>query len=208
MRLPETTIAIFSRAPVPGATKTRLIPRLGAEGAARLHGFLLDRILGEAAAATLGPVELWATDPHDAALRRLAARHGATIQAQGEGDLGARMARAFRPNVPVILVGSDCPGLGRGRLAEAASALAAHNLVLNPAEDGGYVLIAAKGPHPSLFTGMAWSTDTVAAETLRRAQAAGLRVATLDPLWDVDEPDDVTRLFESARELGLRLPDL
>ena len=184
-----TRIVIFAKQPVPGRVKTRLIGALGADGAARLAAELLARTIDEAVATGL-PVELCA-DP-DAALWS-DAPVGRT--AQGDGDLGERLARAARRVIGegecALFVGADCPGLDRTRLARAAAALESHHAVIHPARDGGYVLLGLGRFDPSLFAGIAWSTETVCAETLARLDALGWSVDLRETLRDVDEPEDL-----------------
>ena len=141
-----TRVAVFARAPVPGEAKTRLIPMLGAEGAARLHAGLVLHALRVAIAADLGPVELWcAPDCDHPFFMQCAEGLGVSLRTQRGADLGRRMACAFASavceNAPLVVIGSDCPALTPALLREAAEALQSHDAVIAPAEDGGYVLI-------------------------------------------------------------------
>jgi rSAM/selenodomain-associated transferase 1 len=179
--------------------KTRLIPALGAAGAARLHERLVDRTLAVAVGSGVGPVELCGDFTGDPFLAARGAAHGAALTEQGPGDLGARMHRALARMLPrapaAILVGSDCPALTRAHLRAAAAALAAgDDAALGPAEDGGYVLIGLARLHPSLFEGIAWGGPEVLAQTRARLAVLGWRWAELDALWDVDRPADLARL--------------
>ena len=195
-----TPILVFAKAPIPGEVKTRLIPALGAAGAAELHERLVDRTLATAAAAATGPVELCcAPDALHPALAALARAHGATLAGQGPGDLGDRMREAFRRALTgapaAIVIGCDCPALTPEHLREAAAALAAgHDAVLAPAEDGGYVLIGLTHASDSLFDGIGWGGPTVMAATRERLAALGWRSQELATLWDVDRPADVARI--------------
>jgi rSAM/selenodomain-associated transferase 1 len=195
-------ILVFAKAPVPGEAKTRLIPRLGAAGAARLHATLIDRTVETAVAAGVGPVELCcAPDATHPFFRRCAERHGVSLAVQGEGDLGARMLRAFDRVVsatgPAILVGTDCPVLTSEHLHEAARCLSVgHDAVLAPAEDGGYVLIGLARVSQRVFGGIAWGGSGVMRETRLRLTELGWRWRELAELWDVDRPEDITRLVE------------
>jgi hypothetical protein len=195
-----TPIIVFARAPVAGAAKTRLIPALGAAGAAALHERLVDHALATAVEAAVGPVELCCTpDEAHPALAGLARTHGATLAAQGPGDLGQRMhaalARTLDSVRAAILIGSDCPALTAQHLRTAAAALAGgDDAVLAPAEDGGYVLIGLKRAPSALFERMHWGESTVMAETRERLAALGLRWRELETLWDVDRPEDLARL--------------
>jgi glycosyltransferase A (GT-A) superfamily protein (DUF2064 family) len=99
-----------------------------------------------------------------------------------------------------MVIGTDCPALTADHLRGAASALADHDVVLVPAEDGGYVLIGMRAPQPGLFSDMVWGTETVLAETRARIARLGLTSCELETLWDVDRPEDLARL--SAEEFG------
>lgn len=195
-----TPVIVFARAPVPGAAKTRLIPALGAVGAAALHERLVARTLATAAAAAAGPVELCcAPDASDPALAALARTHGASLTAQGAGDLGDRMHAAFRRALAgspaAIVVGCDCPALAPRHFREAAAALAGGaDAVLAPAEDGGYVLVGLARAEPSLFAGIGWGGPDVLEHTRERLRALGWRWRELETLWDVDRPADLARL--------------
>ncbi len=194
-------VAVLAKAPVPGLAKTRLIPALGAAGAARAQrGFAL-QTLATVRAASTGPVTLWcAPDARHRFFRALQARHGVTSVAQPAGDLGARMGAAVQAhfaqhhNLALLLVGTDCPVLTPAHLQQAADALQTHDAVLIPAEDGGYVLLGLRRPLPGVFESVAWSTPQVLAQTRERIGAAGARWLELPALWDVDEPADWVRL--------------
>ena len=196
-----TRVVVFAKAPVPGRVKTRLIPALGAEGAARLAGDLLADAVAEALASGLA-VELCG-DPDPAGWGDLLPAGPLLLAAQGEGDLGARLARAARRVLTegenVLLIGADCPGLTRALLADASTALAAHDAVIHPALDGGYVLLGLRRFESSLFDAIAWSSPGVAKQTLARLAALGWSVDVREPLADVDEPADLPRL---PRESG------
>lgn len=194
---------IFAKAPLPGRVKTRLIPALGERGAARLQRQLIERTLQTAVAAGLGTPELWcAPDPGGRFFSACAKRYGVSLRAQGEGDLGARMARALATALASgtqgLLIGCDCPALTPGYLSRAAAALADGNdAVLGPVEDGGYVLIGlASSPPAQLFEGIAWGSATVMQETRARLARGRRRWHELELLWDVDRPEDLPRLRE------------
>lgn len=192
-------IAVFAKAPVPGAVKTRLAGVLGAEGAAGLHAGLVRHALATAAGARLGEVELWcAPDEHHPFFARCAAEFGARLMPQAGPDLGERMRGAFEAalasGAALILIGSDCPALGAAHLREAAAALRDHDAVIAPAEDGGYVLLGLSRAAPQLFDGVAWGTSAVMGQTRARIAASAIRCRELATLWDVDRPEDYARL--------------
>ncbi len=195
-----TRIVIFAKAPLPGSVKTRLIPALGADGAATLARHLLAHTLSQALAADVGEVELCMSPaPPDPAWQGIAIDSAVQQTAQSGGDLGARMARAVKrvtgqpqpADTSVLLVGTDCPALTAPLLKLAAQQLEAHDAVLLPAHDGGYVLLGLKSPCRALFGHMPWSTFAVASETLRRMAALNLRVWLGPTLHDIDEPADL-----------------
>jgi rSAM/selenodomain-associated transferase 1 len=190
-------LAILAKAPVAGSVKTRLIPALGADGAAALHARLIARTVETACAAAIGPVTVWTTPaaPH-ACFTALASRHPIALAAQPDGDLGARMLAACKAAAAAaIVIGTDCPVLTPPHLREAADVLREGvDVVVIPAEDGGYVLIGSRRPQPGLFADMTWGTDTVMAETRRRLVRDGLTWREPAALWDVDRPEDLARL--------------
>lgn len=193
----KTEIAILAKAPLPGYCKTRLIPRLGAQGAADLQARFILRAVETAAGAAIGPITLWcAPDASHPLFARVARESGLHLAVQPEGDLGERMSAAFRAAAhPLVLIGTDCPCLEPRDIVDAASALArGADIALVPVEDGGYSLIAARQHHPGLFRDMPWSTPDVCELTLARAAAAGSSVELLRTLWDIDRPDDLFRL--------------
>ena len=199
-------VMVFAKAPTPGEAKTRLIPALGAAGAAALHRRLVMHCLRAARDSRLGPVELWcAPDAGDPFFRECERRFGASLHSQGEGDLGARMQGAFDAALAraprAILVGSDIPALSAQYLRDAERALASgDDAVIGPAEDGGYVLVGLSRCDPELFRGIPWGGSEALVETCRRIAALGWRLSELPALWDVDRPEDLERLSEDMRE--------
>jgi hypothetical protein len=188
-------LAILAKAPVAGSVKTRLIPALGADGAAALHARLIERTVETACAAVIGPVTLWVTPAPHPCFAALASRFRIPLAAQPDGDLGARMLAACQAAAgPAIVIGSDCPALTPSHLRQAADVLRGHDVVVIPAEDGGYVLIGSREPQPNLFTGMTWSTDQVMAQTRQRLARHRLTWRELPSLWDLDRPEDLARL--------------
>lgn len=199
---------IFAKAPVPGLVKTRLIPALGAIGAADLHRHLVRRTICVATEAAIGPIELWCAPDTDHPFFAGCQRDfGITLQSQGEGDLGKRMQRAMEAALMrsprAILIGSDIPALRAGYLRVADQALhIGHDIVLGPAEDGGYVLIGLVLSNNELYRDIPWGGAMVLAETRRRIAALRWRCRELPVLWDVDRPEDLKRLPELGASQG------
>ncbi len=202
-RAPQTgaAVAIMAKAPVAGLSKTRLIPALGAPGAARAQRKFTLNTLHVARQADLGNITLHcAPDVQHRFFRALRRICGTTCQTQPQGDLGHRMQTAFEqhfannPSQPLLLIGTDCPVLAPGHLQQSAHALLEHDVVLIPAEDGGYVLIGMRRLVPLAFQNIAWSTSEVMAQTRNQLKRATVTWQELPQLWDVDEPADWQRL--------------
>ncbi len=184
-------LVLFTRYPAAGLAKTRLIPALGADRAAALHRRLTERALGTMRASGL-PMEVRTTGGTADAFAAWLGRDVALVD-QGDGDLGARMARAAA-DPPVVLLGADVPDLSVRQVAAAAAVLAdGAKVVIGPAEDGGYYLLGLGAPLSWLFEDMPWGTDTVLALTLRRLAGRGIVPALLDTLADLDRPEDLLR---------------
>lgn len=206
--LRQVQVAVLAKAPIPGVAKTRLIPALGARGAARLQRRLTRAALQTAHEAGLGPVTLWcAPDARHRFFRALRRTMDLPCLVQPSGDLGERMHAAFRLHClqgPLLLIGTDCPVLRPDHLRQAARALIdGEDAVFHPAADGGYVLVGLRQPQAALFDDMAWSTDAVMLQTRARARALKLRVREFETLWDVDVPEDLARLRALDAATGL-----
>lgn len=197
-------VLVFARAPVPGRCKTRLARRLGVRGAAAIHRALCRRTLRTALDSGLA-VELWC-EPD--------ARHGffldcrrnraLRLRRQARGDLGRKMAHALddalrRGAAGAIVIGTDCPALSAQDLLAAAAALQSGETVLQPALDGGYVLLGSRVALGAALAGISWSSGREQQQTRTRLQRRGLTCTLLEPRWDVDHPADLRR----ARSEGL-----
>lgn len=206
------SVVVMTRAPLPGATKTRLAPMLGVEGCARLHRALIAHTLAAARDAVGDRCVVVAVDPPEhmdlvGALARPVARHADLITQSG-ADLGERMAAAVgyayqRHGSPVVVVGTDLPSLTPALITGAACAVAAGaDVVFGPALDGGYYLVGLARPTAELFAlpPELWGGPAVLSASLDRATALGLRFTTLAPQRDLDTPKDLLAL---AREGAL-----
>ena len=209
-------VIVFAKAPVPGLVKTRLVPALGQAGAARLALRMLHETLAHAVQAGMGPIELCcAPDAAHPALIEAAARAGALLTEQGDGDLGQRMQRALARrlacNSRALLVGTDCPALDAAQLRQAARYLETRPAVFGPTFDGGYALVGLSaplmarkgascraGPSPGnfadLFDGIDWSTPRVMSQTRERLARLQWDAAELPVLHDIDEPADLAHV--------------
>lgn len=196
-----TRIVIFAKAPLPGKAKTRLTPALGEKGAARLAQKMLLATVREAQAAGLAMPELCTTPPPDyPEWQPFLPSAEIRLTDQGDGDLGERLSRAasrvIRAGENVLLIGTDCPGLDRHKLREAAAALVVNDAVIHPTLDGGYSLLGLRHFDGSLFEDIAWSGPTVAADTISRIGTLGWSLSVGATLRDVDEPEDLDAMEE------------
>jgi len=198
MTVVRPRLILFARFPVAGKVKTRLIPALGTEGAAALHRRLVLRTLRTARALCQSQnVELEIRfGGEDANEMQHWLGDGWLCRPQCDSDLGQRMAGAFedsfREGSPAtVIIGSDCPTLTSDVLAAAFDSLKKNSVVFGPATDGGYYLIGLTKLVPELFQGVAWGTETVLAQSLQILERTGIRPAQLQPLDDLDRPEDV-----------------
>lgn len=193
---PPLTLIIMAKAPRPGYAKTRMIPALGADGAAELARELLVHTLHAAVDARIGQVEVCVDPPIDSeAWQGMEWPLGLSFSEQGDGDLGERMARAsdraLASGQPVLLIGTDCVQMSPALLRRAASQLMQADAVIHPARDGGYALLGLRRHHPSLLSNIPWSTDQVCALTQARLQQWGDSFIVGDLLQDLDDPEDL-----------------
>ncbi|MGZ5006884.1 MAG: TIGR04282 family arsenosugar biosynthesis glycosyltransferase [Methylobacter sp.] len=198
-KYPNAVLMIFCKAPIPGQVKTRLIPELTAEQAAELHIELSIKTLQRAVESNLCPVQLWCspTTEHDF-FTSLQATYPITLEQQQGSNLGERMHHAFCSALTnyshALLMGCDCPSLTGQDIEQALAALTQENdVVLAPAEDGGYVLVGLNRPRPELFDNMPWGTARVLEQTRSRIRHSDLRHYELSEQWDLDTPGDLKR---------------
>jgi rSAM/selenodomain-associated transferase 2/rSAM/selenodomain-associated transferase 1 len=198
MREDRRRLLLFARYPIAGRAKTRLVPALGAEGAAALHRRLVLRTLRTAHKACRAiPAEL---EIHFEGGTERAMSHwlgdSAHFFPQAVGDLGERMTGAFEASFRVgstatVIIGSDCPDLSPDVITTAFARLTETPVVLGPAQDGGYYLIGLSRPMPELFRGIPWGTERVLAYSLAVLERQGCNAALLNPLADIDRPEDL-----------------
>jgi rSAM/selenodomain-associated transferase 1 len=225
-------LGIMGKAPEPGRVKTRLIPPLDAEQATLLYrAFLRDAMLTGLMVEACSVSVIYPPSCQLALLDPLLPAGVSRIEQAGNG-LGEGLQSAFQALWQagarvVVLVGSDSPALPVGYIEEAFVTLerGSTDVVVGPADDGGYYLIGLRDDHPELFTDIAWSTDRVLAQTLQRANARGLRVHQTPPWYDVDDSASLDRLvidlgndprlaapatraaLQTIRRLGAPLPE-
>ena len=193
LHVSKEQLIIFVKAPRPGGVKTRIAETAGAERACAIYRELVETVLNNLNSIRHTQLRF---SPDDAS-REIARwrREHWNAEAQGNGDLGARLQRAsdgaFANGAErVVIIGSDCPEVKAGDVRAAWKELQSHDLVVGPAVDGGYWLIGLRAPQPELFRDIAWSSDQVLAQTLARAKSLGLRIQLLRILNDIDTEAD------------------
>lgn len=192
----QIDIAILAKAPIPGFTKTRLIPAIGAEGAAGLQRQLILKTVATALDAEIGSVSLWCTpDIRYPLFQDIASTRAVRLYEQPRGDLGERMHAAFAAaSAPTLLIGVDCPCLSPDHLRLCANHLrGGQDAVFLPAEDGGYVLVGLQRPEARIFEDIEWSRPAVMAVTRQRLLERKLAWLEPETLWDLDRPEDLRR---------------
>ena len=208
-------LIVMTRLPEAGRVKTRLIPVLGPDGAMAMHAALLRQTLQNLSASAEKidfDIEVRFTGdtnlPVDAFRFASEVAREATWRAQTGGDLGERMHGAIAAAIEegarqVIVVGTDCPDLSPDVIVAAWHALDQHDVVLGPADDGGYYLIGTKQADARLFAGVDWGTERVLRQTEDRCRQARQSVSRLPVLGDIDEAENLV----ICRRLGGELSD-
>ena len=188
-------LILFTKYPTPGRAKTRLIPLLGDESAARFSKDMTEHTINTCRQLSNDvEFEVWYTDGN---LEDVGEWLGTSliIKEQSIGDLGDRMSEAIKSSLhigckSVIIIGSDCPGLNKDIINESFDNLESNDIVIGPCDDGGYYLIGMKERHDELFSNIKWSTDSVFENTLATARKLDLKIHILKRLKDIDRPED------------------
>ncbi len=198
IKYPDCAILVFSKAPVVGQVNTRLVPYITAEQAASLHEELTHDRLRMCTTADLCDVELWCSpDTRHPFFFDCRQRYGVQLQTQIGNDLGERMSAALQMMLgrykKIIIIGTDAPALDIDTIDAVVNQLEHSDIVLVPAEDGGYVLLGASKHHQDLLVDVPWGTEGVLASTVRNIERLGLSYSLLGECWDVDRPEDLER---------------
>ena len=199
------TVLVFSRAPIPGHAKTRLIPSMGAVAAAQLQQRMTEAVVQTAVAAKIGQVILCVIPhPDHPSFAALVSKYNISLAAQQGETLGQRMYAALSGVLSsdgcyALLIGSDCPEMSTNTLRTAYHQLRdGADIVMAPAVDGGYVLIGARNYCPAVFNGIDWGSERVMAQTCKQIQGLGIRYAELPLHHDIDRPADLEQLRGST----------
>ena len=198
-------IVILAKAPLPGLAKTRLVPALGENGAADLAVRMLIHSVSEAVKSGIGSIELSVSPAVEASVWHDAEiPESVKLTEQIKGDLGQRMEHIARRVISngesILMIGTDCPQITADVLIDAALALDTHDCCIIPVSDGGYALLGLNRHLPELFSDIPWSTGDVAFLTIQRIRQAGLSLAELPMLHDIDVADDLKWLPESWQQ--------
>ena len=205
----KTGVGVFAKYWLPGSVKTRLGKAIGMALAADLYQSLVATTVSRLSA--VGD-QRWVVftpsskqDEFDTLITQAAPTANWDLIAQAEGDLGDRLYQftldAFLSVGRVILLGTDSPDLPIAYVESAIGALAVHDVVLGPADDGGYYLLGMKRPHAELFASIPWSSSETLSATCRAATQAGLSLHLLPPWYDVDDIDTLNRLWVSLKNV-------
>ena len=196
---PQASLAVFCKAPIPGQVKTRLIPDMTAQQAADVHMLLTNRLLSWLVKAELCPITLWCSpDTSHPFFQSCAVEYGISLKEQKGTDLGGKMqyaiASQLKSSSQVLLIGCDSPSVRQRDVSDMIERLqSVDDVVLAPAEDGGYVMIGCREDYPILFSNMEWSMSNVSDETRLRAIQSGIRLSSLGTQWDIDNYIDWQR---------------
>jgi len=196
----NSELLIFTRYPEPGKTKTRLAPALGNAGAAQIHRQMAEQTITMADSFSKEyncSLKIFYQGANIESMENWLGCH--SYHKQCQGDLGQRLNCAFEESFlahkkAVVAIGTDCPALGPELLFTAFQAIATTDIVLGPATDGGYYLIGLAKQHPELFEGIAWGTESVLSQTIQKAAKISLTSTMLEPLHDIDRPEDIKYL--------------
>jgi len=208
MLFPDAKLIIFSKAPEAGQVKTRLIPALGIEGATRLHKEMLEQKLRLVSENQIAATDLYCSPDHQHPyFQQVTSSLNLDLHTQSGEDLGQRMANALQTalntHTMAVIIGSDSPPLDLAYIKAAFQALEqGSDAVIGPAIDGGYVLLGSRRFSNKLFACMNWGTDRVLTQTRERLQQLDYSWIELDPLWDIDRPEDLIQYQTQLHSYG------
>jgi rSAM/selenodomain-associated transferase 1 len=196
----KTCVVVFGREPIPGEVKSRLAAGIGAEAAARVYAAILEHTLDVARISGARVVLSLAEIPSGTWTREV----DAVVEIQRGNDLGERMDDAFARRFAegegqVVMVGSDCPRFTATHVAKAAAKLGGADVVLGPATDGGYWLVAQRPPGLAMFARIPWSSPETLEETRKRIAALGGTWSELEELVDIDTLEDLELVLDDPR---------
>jgi rSAM/selenodomain-associated transferase 1 len=204
----DTSICVFFKPPRAGEVKTRLVPAVGAQGAAALaEAFFRDT--WDCVESLRWAVPIVATT--DSSSPQVRPRIETEVWLQGGGDLGARIERILRRALDqrpfAMAVGADSPGIPLPFLERAHQALQSADAVIGPCDDGGFYLLGVRECRPGLLDGIPWSQSITFSSTLKRLRDSGMDVAVIDSWYDIDRPEDLERLERQLAAKSVVAPE-
>ena len=197
-------LVIFAKAPVAGEVNTRLIPGIGVEAATALQQELIDIRMQQFGDSAEYDVQLWCSpDTQHPGFQHCLNTYNISLHQQQGMDLGARIVHAFATAFirydRVVLIGTDAPVLDAVTVKRAIAELETHDVVIAPAEDGGYVLIAMRQLYNDVFLSVPWGTSNVLRRTRGNIVAQALKYSELDVHWDIDRVEDYQRYLAAFK---------
>ncbi len=202
MKYDDTLVLVFARAPIAGKVNTRLIPSIGIDAATRLQQDLIHRRLSLLTQSQLCNVTLMcAPDTTHPCFKQCKTLYNVSLVTQSGSDLGQRMSKgiqqALEKKPHVIVVGTDTPALSVDIIDEAITQLRQSvEVVLVPAEDGGYVLIGVRQNRHALFEDIQWGSELVMQQTRDKIKQLGLHHYEMKSCWDIDRVEDYRRFLQ------------
>lgn len=204
-KVSSETLIIFTRYPVPGKTKTRLIPTLGEVGAVKLQKEMTEKIAGTAVRFRKindVDIEIHYADGNEKKMRNWL-DEDFIYKKQGGGDIGEKMNKSLKDVLnggaeKAVLIGTDCPVITVEILESAFDSLSKNDVVLGPAGDGGYYLVGMKKECLEIFQGINWGSSEVLNETISKLKKINLSLSLVEILDDIDRPEDV-KLYYNER---------
>ena len=197
-KYPDAVVLIFAKAPIPGEVNTRLIPGIGVDAATQLQVELIHSRLESLKKQSLCNVELWCSpNSNHVFFQQCQKQYGVTLFEQQGDDLGERMSSAIKESLQrfkrVVLIGTDAPSLTTEHIETSIKKLDSNDVVIAPAEDGGYVLIGMAQHCDTVFQSVPWGTGEVLSCTRGKIKASSLVNAELEQCWDIDRVEDYQR---------------
>jgi len=205
-KFPDAKIFVFSKPAIAGKCKTRLIPSLGKERAAKVQSKLLIKIIDDLLEYQICPFEIWQSEasPYFTELNSKY-NHKLIMETQIGNDLGERMSHALSSGLKrskmIIIIGSDCIEYSKQYLINAIRSLDSNEVVIGPAFDGGYVLIGGRSNYPEVFKNIHWGTDKVLRESLAIMNSKNINYSQLIPLNDIDTAGDYDKAVQICRTI-------
>jgi len=203
-KYPDIVVLVFAKAPVAGEVNTRLIPDIGVEAATQLQAELIHSRLKNLQERNLCVTQLWcAPDQSHDFFQHCKKQYAIELFKQQGSDLGERMSSAIQQSLQtfkrVVLIGTDAPSLTVGQIEIAINKLGeANDVVIAPAEDGGYVLIGMSRHCDDVFQSVPWGSDAVLKTTREKIVRNNLTSFELETCWDIDRVEDYWRYREYA----------